>query len=942
MRQERGNSMSKQKLNIATKLSLVSAALLTAFSSANAAEAQDAANEEVERIQITGSSIKRTDMEGALPVTTISAEDIVKTGAQSVPELMNQIPAMQGFTVGAQSVGAGNGSQTASLRDLGADYTLVLLNGRRMASRDSGGSVDISSIPIAAIKRVEVLMDGASALYGSDAIAGVINFITKSDFEGLEVNVRGDMPEASGGGQSFAVDVAAGIGDLSTDGWNVMFTYNHQQQEELKSYEREYGKTGIVPFTYNGTDLYVQRASSNAIPANLYLKFNEEVNGSTKRSFNPWREENGGGVDCAPNNVPTGGTCLYDFTEMVKIYPESSSDNFSLSGVLDINDNIQAYTDVLYSMTEMTTRIAAKTVSNYLMPLDSGFVTDLLPNYLSDEELAQLKEVKIKWRARPAGSRTTHYETKTMNLTAGLRGEFGDLAYDVAFTAADSTRDESRIAGYVLAEEFGQVIESGMVDVFQTPDMLSEEVNAAVAATNYNGLWSTIDTSNYSIEGTFSLPVAELPAGDLYIGSGFDYRQVSYANKISDANRQELLYSYSAEEEFDLNRDTYGVFVEAIAPVTDTLEVTAAVRYDAIGGVVDKRKESGEQNVGTDMSDTTYKLNGSWRPNDDWVIRASYGTGFKAPSMREIASPKVEAGWTSGSYPCPLSSGHELYQYCPEEPTQYREAQMGYSELKPETSEQTSVGFVYSTSNDFSVSIDWWMINLENQVRSLTEKQVIADPVTYDHMYGTRTNTQSGEEELQITYTPVNIGESNNQGIDWLVSGAHDFDFGRLKSTLRGAYMIESEYLRVGSEGIYDSSLGEFGLDSAVTFPHIIKWNNSFEHGDFVHSFNMNYKSGYEDQKYTANHTKIRLQSDLSKRYDEAVVRDVASYTTFDWLTQWNAMDNMTLSFGIKNMFDRNPPFSLRTSGGGHQVGYDPRYTEQLGRTYYLKFKYAL
>ncbi len=913
-------------------------ALLTVINSANAAEAPK--EESVERIQVTGSSIKRTDMEGALPVTTFSEQDIARTGVTSVPELMQQIPAMQGFTVGAQSVGAGNGSQTASLRDLGSDYTLVLLNGRRMASRNSGGSVDISSIPLAAIQRVEVLMDGASALYGSDAIAGVINFITKSDFTGLNLTGRADMPEATGG-NSANFDITGGIGDLGSDGWNIMMTYSHAQQDQLKSSDRDFSKTGIVPFSYDGTPLYVQRASSNAIPANLYLKFDEAVNGSTSKSYNPYREANGG--ECAPNNAPTGSTCLYDFTEMVEIFPESASDNIFLSGVLDINDNIQAYTNVMYSEVEMTTRIAAKTVSNYSFDLDSGFVTDLLQPMLSDEEYDALSSVKVKWRARPAGSRTTKYETATTNITAGIRGDFGDVAYDLALTKADSSRDESRIAGYVLADEFGKLIESGTVDVFTTPDQLSPEVNQAVAATNYNGLWQTTETSSNSIEGTLSAPIFELPAGDVYIGTGFDYRQVSYSNSTSEANKKELLYSYSATEEFDLERDTYGLFVEAIMPVTETIELTAAIRYDNIGGITDGKRASGEQDVTGDMNDTTYKVNASWRPNDDWVIRASHGTGFKAPSMRELASPKVESGWTSGSYECPITSPtHALYNLCPEEPTQYREAVEGYSELKPETSEQTSIGFVYSSSRDFSVSIDWWQINIENQVRELQETQVMANPQAYDHMFGTRTNTQSGEEEIQITYTPVNIGESRNQGIDWLVSAGHNFDFGVLKSTLRGAYMLESEYLRVGNDGIWDTSLGKFGLNNAVTFPHIIKFTNSFSHGDFVHNFNMNYKSGYEDQSYTANNTKIRLQEDLNQRYDQAVERDVSSYTTFDWLTQWNAMDSLQVSFGIKNMFDRAPPFSLRTSGGGHQVGYDPRYVDQLGRTYYLKASYSL
>lgn len=931
--------MSKQTANIATKLSLVSIALLTALSSANAAEAPITEAEEIERIQVTGSSIKRTDMEGALPITTLTAEDIAKTGVTSVPDLIQQIPAMQGFTVGAQSVGGGSGgASTASLRDLGSSYTLVLLNGRRMASRNSSGSVDISSIPLAAIKRVEVLTDGASALYGSDAIAGVINFITKNDFTGVELAARVDAVQ-DGGGDSANFDLTAGIGDLGSDGWNVMATYSHAEQNQLKSSERDFANTGIVPFTYDGTELFLKRASSNAIPANLYLRFNDGVNGGSK-SYNPYRDANNG--ECADKNAPSGGTCLYDFTEMVEIFPESASDNFFLSGTFEVNDNVQAYTDVMFSQTEMTTRIAAKTVSNYQFPLDSAFVTDRLQPMLSEAEYDSLSRVRIKWRARPAGSRTTHYETDTLNLTAGLRGDIGDVSYNLAFTGASSTRDQSRIAGYVLADEFGALLESGTVDVFTTPDMLSPEVNASVAATNYNGLWHTTDTTANSIEGTASAPVFELPAGEVYIGAGFDYRQNSYKRTISEANRQELLYSYSADAEFDLERDTFGLFVEAIAPITDTLEVTAALRYDNIGGITDSMLDSGEQSVTDDMTDTTYKLNASWRPNDDWIVRASVGTGFKAPSMRELASPKVESGFTSGSYDCPISDpADSLYQYCYDEPTQYREAVRGYSELQPETSDQASIGFVYSPSNDFSVSIDWWQINMENQVRELEESQVMNDPDSFRHMFGTRLNTQSGEPEIEVTFTPVNIGESRNQGIDWMVTAGHEFDFGSLKSTIRGAYMLESEYLRVGNDGIWDTSLGKFGPNSAVTFPHIIKINNSFTHGDFVHSLNMNYKSGYEDQTYAAGSSRISLQSDLTQTYDADVERDVASYITWNYVAQWNAMTDMSLSFGIKNMFDRAPPFSLRTAGGGHQVGYDPRYVDQLGRTFYVKGSYT-
>jgi len=157
---------SNSKLTKSIRLAMAfSAAAATAFST-NALAQEDASNEAVERISITGSSIKRTDVEGALPVTSLSQEDIIKSGVTSVPDLIAQLPSMQGFTTPSESVG---GTASASLRGIGSEYTLVLLNGRRLAASGSGSGIDINAIPLAAIE-VEILNDGASALYGSDAI----------------------------------------------------------------------------------------------------------------------------------------------------------------------------------------------------------------------------------------------------------------------------------------------------------------------------------------------------------------------------------------------------------------------------------------------------------------------------------------------------------------------------------------------------------------------------------------------------------------------------------------------------------------------------------------------------------------------------------------------------------------------------------------------------
>ncbi|MAF71630.1 MAG: TonB-dependent receptor [Alteromonas sp.] len=922
------------------KLSLISLSLLTALGTASAAESAFEDEKSVERIQVTGSSIKRTDIEGALPLTTISAEDIANFGVTSVSELIQKIPAMQGYQVGAQSVGGGdssgnNGKQTVSLRDLGGSYTLVLLNGRRMASADSGGTVDISSIPLAAIKRVDILKDGASALYGSDAIAGVVNFIMKDDVEGVTVSARADKPQEAGG-ESSEFSITGGFGNLGTDGFNILMTYYHFENENIRSLDREFGKTGIVPFNYNGEDLFLVRASSNAIPANLYLNFDKEIDGSTSKSYNPYAEING---ECAQFNYASGDTCIYDFTENLEISPESKSDNLYLQGSVYLNDNAELYASGSYSNYSITTRIAANTLNNYKFELDSPFVTNLVQPLLTAEQYNALSDVRIRWRTRPAGSRSNEYDTDTFNFTSGIRGDYGDLSYDLAFTKANSSRDRNMVSGYLITDQLTALLDSGAIDVFARPDQLPESTNEALRAIAYSGNWDTLKTKTSAIEGRASAPAFELPAGMVYVGGGFDYRDNEFISITSQANKDSILTG-TPDAEYDLSRETYGVYLEAVAPIIDGLEVTAAARYDNIGAVYDGKRAANAEKVNNDASDTTYKLSFAYRPNEDLLLRGSIGTGFKAASMIDIAGPKVDAGVTSQSYDCPLSEPHPLAQYCFPQLQQYNVATSGNNELQPETSKQRSAGFVYAPSNEFSVSVDWWQINLTNQVKRVTQRQIFADPVTYNSLYGTLLNELSGELEIQVLQAPVNIGKSNNQGIDWAVSIGHDFSMGYLSSTLRGTYIFESETLRVGTVDIYDTSLGKFGPNSTVTFPHKMQWANNFSHGDFAHSVNLNYQSGYEDQSYSANASQIRYQSDISQGFDQSVERNVSSYLTVDYLTKWQINDSAQVGFGIKNLLDRQPPLSLRTSGGGYQVGYDPRYVDQLGRTFYVRGEY--
>ncbi|NQZ80929.1 MAG: TonB-dependent receptor [Colwellia sp.] len=893
------------------------------------------AEEQVERIQITGSSIKRTDMEGSLPITSISSADIAKSGVTSVPDLMMQIPQMQGFLTASDSVGGGGGGQqTASLRSLGGQYTLVLINGRRVASAGSGSAVDLNSIPLAAIKRVDVLTDGASAIYGSDAIVGVINFIMKDDYQGVNINARFDKPQETGG-ESSTFSITGGYGDLSSDGFNVMFSYSHDKQEELKSMDRDFASTGILPFSYQGTDVYLQRTSSNAIPANAYVSFND-ASGLANKNFNPFKASNNG--VCGVNNAPQGDSCIYDFTETLRIFPESTRDNFFVQGVLEVNDNIELFGTASYSDFSLISRIAPYPTLRFNLPVDSSLVQENVFPHLTAEQAANVSNVAVAWRTRPGGNRTNDNQTDSYSYVLGMRGDVGDITYDLAWSYSDTDQDRSYITGYPIEDKLMALLTSGEVNIFVEPENLSEEQNQMVADTMYSGDWTVTKTSLNSIEGKASMPVFELPAGDVYIGAGFDYRETEYIRTASEANSNEIIFLATASPEFDMSRENYGIYFEAIAPIMDGLEVTGAFRYDNIGKITDN---IAKETLNKDEDDTTYKLAVSYRPNDDWLIRASIGTGFKSATLRQIGEPRIPFGVTSSGYECPFPTSDARSAGCLEGIIQYNVFQEGFADLKPETSEQKSIGFVYAPSNDFSFNVDWWDVTLEDQVQRLTQNQIFADPVTYSNLFTTSFNRGTGLDQLAIIQAAVNIGVSNNEGIDYGMNLTNEFSFGTLKTSITGTYVIESNRLRIGTENTFDDSLDKFGDDNAVTFRNVVRLTNTFTHGDFVHSLNMNFRNGYQDQYHAGGSTRIRLRDDIATRYEGGVQLNVASYTLFNYTTQYFVNDNLNVTLGINNLFDKQPPLSLRTGGAGHQVGYDPRYTDVLGRTFYLTADYT-
>ena len=899
----------------------------------------------VERIQVTGSSIKRTDMEGALPVQTIDRAAIDRSGLATAGDLIQSIPSMQGFTTDGDSVGGGGGGmKTASLRGLGSDYTLVLINGRRMAPRGSGSTIDLNSIPLAAIERVEVLTDGASALYGSDAIAGVVNFITKDNAQGVIASARYTKPQEKNG-TSDNMSITGGFGDFDADGYNVLVSYSRDSQEQLKSTDREFAKTGIIPFKLNNKQYYSVAGSPNAIPGNARYVYTDATTGKSVNSavFNPYAKQNGA---CAADNFEASGLCQFDYTTTVEIQPESERDSLMLGTDIALGEDLKFFADVMYSDFSQTTRIAPNATGFFTLDKNSALAQQYVMPYVAAAHADSVTSVQVQWRALPLGGRATEWNTKSTHIVSGVEGVFDTIDYSAAFTYSKNDTDENIAGGYPIYDKFMAAVRSGLVNVFETPDKISAEGLKALQDSQYFGNWTNDTTEVKGVDLKASTPVYELPAGDVYIGTGVEFRNTHYVSSLADANRQDLLLGANISSEYDLSRDNYGGFVEVIVPALENLELTGAMRYDNIGEVTSDFVYNengiagpGSYTVNDSVNDTTYKLALRYNVNEDLLVRASTGTGFKAPSMLDLGQPKVEFGVTSGAYTCPFAGTSDpLAAICSASPQQFEAFSQGNPNLKPEESDQYTVGFVYAPDNNFSFSMDYWNIELTNLVTSVTESQIVNNPTRYRDLFTTKLNKATGQEELAIVFASVNVGKSINKGIDWDLTVGNDLSFGRLTSTLAGTYVLDSKYTRPGTTDDWISSLGRFGDDNEVVFRTLAKFSNTLSHGDFDHSVILSYRSGYEDQAQSASSRTVRLDSVTGIGAD--VQLSIPSYATINYQTKYQAMEALGVTFGINNVSDRAPPLSLRTSGAGHQVGFDPRYTDVFGRTFYLGLDY--
>lgn len=814
-----------------------------------------AADADVEEIVVTGSRIARaSDFESPSPVLTVDRASIEKSGYSNLQQLMEKLPANgQGAfsTRGNNQDSSANGAASISLRGLGADYTLVLVNGRRVAINSFAESVttnfvDINSIPVAAVERVEVLKDGSSAVYGSDAVAGVVNVILRKDFQGFELSAGyGSVTEGS-----YDEKTLSAVWGMGDDDTNVTLIFDYFNNSTLSNSERGY--FGTANQTPRGGEDF---RSSRGYPGRFI------VNGTTR-------------IDPAcPAGSVAGQTCLYDFGPWNLLIPEAERTGLMLLAHQDIGSAMEVFTEIGVQHNNSIAQGAPT-------PLDETAGLTVPVNHPNNPYVGATSIGVGRYRTVDAGARQWDIESDNLRGVLGLRGTFNDWSWEVAGQRARGKTEQSgdRSMGWVRTDFLQTEINAGRYNPFggvQNPQSVIDAITTSLVRRGKSDLTM--------FDAELGGDLFELPGGMVKMAAGAEYREESVSDIPDDQFQRGLIFGTEAVSASGA-RDSWAAFLEFSVPVIENLELSLAVRYD-------------------DYSDfgnsTNPKLAVRWAPIDQLAFRASWGTGFRAPSLAQIGlGPSESSQFFIDTYGCADNT-----VYCAS--TDYNLVFSGNPDLQAEESESLNVGVAWQPMDRVEITLDYWDLKIEDKI----------DTVPFGYLYTNSCNVQSSTVctrgaplpgdtlgPLQtINTTFENIDEESLSGIDLGASYATDLGAGTLSLGMNYSHLLEFDRVELNSAG---TAFVTRGLAGEYEYPE----DRAMLWGDFGNDTwgiyaSVNYVGSFQDTP-DANF-------DGTLDYDTVDTPDVGDFTTVNLQFRYTGIDNLQLLLGLDNAFDEKPPFAV-------------------------------
>lgn len=896
---------------------------------AHAAGATAQPAEALPRVEVTGSQLRRSVTDAGLPLQVMGRSELERSGATSVAELLQRLPVAQGHQALAESVGNdGNGITSISLHNLGARYTLVLLNGQRMASSDGGSVVDLGTLPLAALERIEILADGASAVYGADAIGGVVNLILRQGQTPLFVNTRLTAPQGPGGG-GWQLALGQGLGDLVRDGYALTWVASHDRARTLRAADRSVSASGLIRFRDpSGRDLLFFNGSMRSVPANVAVDYTDAAGDAQSVYLNPGLQARG---QCPGGHLDAGGLCYFDYAATVVDQPQVERGSLMASGVLRLGaSGFDWRGDALLARSRTRVTVAPYP-ADVSVPVDSAAFLRHVQPWLTDEQRAGLSGATAYYRLQDMGGRVVDYTNDALHLSTGVEGDTGGWHLRSAVTWSAREQRQDLGSGWLLGEPFMAALADGRIDPFAAPGQQSAAGLSALAGAGVRGRHDTTRSDLLGAELRATTEPFTLPGGPAQWGVGGEWRRTLWRRTVSDVARSGALLSGDPQHAHDVRRDTLGAYTELLLPFTPALSLTGALRHDHLGAARDRLQGRW---VGRSADQFTAQLGGRWQVRPDLLWRASAGTGFRAPDLLQITRTQEDYGVTAGAYACPFTAANGLADHpyaalCWPGSSQVEAVKGGNAALRPERSRQWSLGGAFEPSRTVSVGADLWSVQVRDAVQEVSERLILADPLRYAAFYTTKYKASTGADALAVRLSPVNIGRIEAQGIDWRAAWRHGSPVGRWTQQVQGTWLLRSRYTVPGDDTRWASSLNRFGVDDRVAFRHILALSSTLERGPWTHQARLHWRNGYADQPQGEADCAVTTPDGLTC---VAVQRRVSAHWTLDWTSTWRPTPTAEVSLGLVNVFNRRPPLTLRTVGA-HMLGYDPRYASAEGRT---------
>jgi iron complex outermembrane receptor protein len=958
-----------KKSKIATSIKLAGALSFAAAASISAPvfAQEDAQVDEksVEKVQVVGSRIRKVDFVSNAPVATVGIEQFELTNSVNTEALLNTLPqTIPGLD--RSSNNPGGGIATVDLRGLGTNRTLVLVDGIRAVPSTSGGTVDINTIPAALIENVEVLTGGASAVYGSDAVAGVVNFSLKKNFEGVDFNTSFETTE-EGDAEIWNGSLTLG-GNFADDRGNVVVSMQYTERSALFADSRAISSIALTDAADENGNLFLEPFGSSGVPATsafvsgLPESFGGAAIFNQDGSIRPF--------------VQSGATNdFYNFAPVNYLQLPQQRHNITAMGHFEVSDTAEIYMRGSFANSDVPQQLAATPIfQTSTFTLDGNpFIDPTAQQILSDavggdvdtdgDGIADEGSAFLRRRLLEVGPRIVEDDNTMFSMLGGLRGSFGDSAwtYDAYFQTGRVNQNSIQL-GNVNRDRYDQALllakdENGDV-------ILDANGNPSCSDTGANGGLVGCSPMNIFGEGNMSADAAdfirtrvnssseyeqklygfnisgdtmdffELPGGPVGLAFGFERREESFSFDPSQDLAAGTIAGFNGSGpvsgEFDVNE----YFVEAYVPLVEGLEFAELIDLELAYRYADWSTVGGVD---------AFKVAGSWTINDVVRVRSSFNRAVRAPNIGELFSPQNE-GFPSAEDPCSSKATDQsaaVSAICtatgvPADavftPTldavsgQTRQVSGGNPNLQEESADTFSLGFVVTPMDDLNVSIDYFDIEIEDAVFGFgggtnNVLQKCYDPE--DELGGAGSafcDVVNRRPDGSIDFVEIlsqNVGALKLTGFDMVADYAAEVAGGNMRINYLGTYTTENSFQTATGEPVVDCA-GTFGNTCGEPTPEYVhRMTVSWGMDDFDAQLLWRFIGATEDD------------ADGTTYFQE----DTGSFSYFDLSGTYHLGENYRLNAGIRNLFDREAP---RFGDNAEQSNTYPATYDVFGRTYFV------